>query len=95
MAKSFSQSHDAYNRGDHAAAKEFSNAGKAHQRKMEQVNKEASDWIFRGQSVSSQLLYQSQLGRLSSISSHLPEHTCHLISASNLSSPWCSQRTTG
>jgi hypothetical protein len=62
MAKSFSQSHDAYNRGDHAAAKGFSNAGKAHQRKMEQVNKEASDWIFRGQSVLSQSLYQSQLG---------------------------------
>ena len=48
MAKSFSQSHDAYNRGDHAGAKGFSNAGKAHQRKMEQLNKEASDWIFRG-----------------------------------------------
>ena len=50
MAQSFAQSHDAYNRGDHGGAKECSNAGKAHQRKMEQLNKEASDWIFRGQS---------------------------------------------
>ncbi|KAJ3529212.1 hypothetical protein NMY22_g9085 [Coprinellus aureogranulatus] len=47
MARSFSQSHDAYNRGDHAAAKEFSNMGKEHQRRMEQLNKEASDWIYR------------------------------------------------
>ena len=48
MAKCFSQSHEAYNNGDHAAAKEFSNLGKEHQRKMEELNKEASDWIYRG-----------------------------------------------
>jgi len=46
MAKSFQESHEAYARGDGAAAKELSNKGKEHQRKMEQLNKQASDWIF-------------------------------------------------
>lgn len=48
MAKSFQESHEAYARGDGAAAKELSNKGKEHQRKMEQLNKQASDWIFVG-----------------------------------------------
>ena len=48
MAKSFSQSHDAYNRGDHAGAKQFSTQGKQHQKRMDELNKEASDWIYRG-----------------------------------------------
>ncbi|KIK67073.1 hypothetical protein GYMLUDRAFT_92914 [Collybiopsis luxurians FD-317 M1] len=46
MARCFQQSHEAYASGDGAGAKELSNQGKAHQRKMEQLNKEASDWIF-------------------------------------------------
>ena len=48
MAQSFEGSHAAYGRGDGALAKELSNKGKAHQRKMESLNKEASDWIFSG-----------------------------------------------
>ncbi|KAJ7430860.1 hypothetical protein B0H11DRAFT_899280 [Mycena galericulata] len=49
MAKCFSEGHDAYSRGDGAGAKELSNQGKAHQAKMNSLNKEASDWIFIGQ----------------------------------------------
>ena len=47
MAKSFSQSHDAYNRGDHAGAKQFSTQGKQHQKRMDELNKEASEWIYQ------------------------------------------------
>ncbi|KAF6761184.1 cytoplasmic protein [Ephemerocybe angulata] len=54
MAKAFASSSDAYNRGDHAGAKEFSAQGKVHQRKMEEFNKEASDWIFRENNLDSQ-----------------------------------------
>ena len=50
MSSAFDQSRDAYNRGDHAAAKQFSTQGKEHQRKMEEYNQEASDWIFKGSS---------------------------------------------
>ncbi|KAH9485355.1 Smr domain-containing protein [Psilocybe cubensis] len=46
MAKCFRESHEAYSRGDGALAKELSNEGKDHQRKMEQLNKQASDFIF-------------------------------------------------
>ncbi|KAJ3514633.1 hypothetical protein NLJ89_g2268 [Agrocybe chaxingu] len=46
MAKRFQEGHEAYARGDGALAKELSNKGKEHQRKMEQLNKEASDFIF-------------------------------------------------
>ncbi|PPQ68208.1 hypothetical protein CVT25_015040 [Psilocybe cyanescens] len=48
MAKSFKESHEAYSRGDGALAKELSNQGKDHQRKMEQLNRQASDFIFIG-----------------------------------------------
>jgi hypothetical protein len=48
MARSFETSHEAYARGDGALAKALSNKGKEHQRKMESLNKEASDWIFVG-----------------------------------------------
>lgn len=48
MAKSFEQSHEAYARGDGARAKELSNQGKEHQRQMNDLNKQASDWIFIG-----------------------------------------------
>ncbi|KAJ3881859.1 hypothetical protein F5879DRAFT_796715 [Lentinula edodes] len=46
MAQCFQESHDAYARGDGAGAKDLSNQGKDHQRKMEQLNKQASDWIY-------------------------------------------------
>jgi len=46
MAQYFKQSHDAYARGDGAAAKQLSNQGHEHQHKMENLNKQASDWIF-------------------------------------------------
>lgn len=48
MAKAFRESHEAYENGDRALAKELSNKGKDHQRKMEQLNKQASDYIFVG-----------------------------------------------
>ncbi|KAF8973318.1 hypothetical protein BDZ97DRAFT_677668 [Flammula alnicola] len=46
MAKCFQESHDAYSGGNGALAKELSNQGKEHQRKMEDLNKQASDIIF-------------------------------------------------
>jgi hypothetical protein len=49
MARAFEESHAAYARKDGAAAKELSNEGKAHQKEMERLNAEASEWIFRGE----------------------------------------------
>ncbi|KAF9264275.1 DUF1771-domain-containing protein [Marasmius fiardii PR-910] len=46
MAKCFQESREAYSRGDGAAAKQLSNEGKAHQKRMESLNKEASAWIY-------------------------------------------------
>lgn len=46
MAQCFEQSHEAYNRGDGALAKELSNKGKSHQREMEKLNGQASEWIY-------------------------------------------------
>lgn len=43
----FERSKEAYNRGDGAGAKQFSNEGKSHGAKMEQYNKQASEFIFR------------------------------------------------
>ena len=48
MARAFEASHQAYAGGDGAGAKELSNAGKRHQAEMERLNREASEWIFRG-----------------------------------------------
>jgi len=50
MAKCFQASHEAYASGDGAGAKQLSNEGKEHQRNMESLNREASDWIFAGRS---------------------------------------------
>jgi hypothetical protein len=50
MGKCFDQSHSAYSSGDGARAKELSEQGKAHQREMERLNEQASEWIFRGRS---------------------------------------------
>jgi DNA-nicking Smr family endonuclease len=41
------QSRQAYESGDGARAKQLSEEGKAHGRKMEDYNKQASDFIFR------------------------------------------------
>ena len=50
MASCFDRSHQAYENGDGALAKELSNEGKVHQREMERLNQEASEWIFVGAS---------------------------------------------
>jgi DNA-nicking Smr family endonuclease len=41
------QAHQAYERGDGQAAHQLSEEGKAHAAKMDQYNKQASDYIFR------------------------------------------------
>ncbi|SJL10223.1 uncharacterized protein ARMOST_13607 [Armillaria ostoyae] len=46
MERCFNESREAYSRGNGAAAKELSKQGKNHKQKMEQLNKEASDWIY-------------------------------------------------
>ncbi|KAJ5167027.1 uncharacterized protein N7482_005808 [Penicillium canariense] len=43
----FSRSKEAYSSGDGARAKQLSEEGKAHGRKMEEYNKQASEFIFR------------------------------------------------
>ncbi|RAH40981.1 Smr domain-containing protein [Aspergillus brunneoviolaceus CBS 621.78] len=43
----FQRSQEAYTSGDGARAKELSEQGKAHGRKMEEYNKQASEFIFR------------------------------------------------
>ncbi|KAK4933994.1 hypothetical protein LTR66_015782 [Elasticomyces elasticus] len=43
----FERSKEAYNRGDGGGAKQLSNEGKEHGAKMEQYNKQASEFIFR------------------------------------------------
>ncbi|KAK0493229.1 hypothetical protein EDD18DRAFT_433283 [Armillaria luteobubalina] len=47
MARCFSESHEAYDRQDHAAAKELANQGNDHKQIMEQLNQEASTCIYR------------------------------------------------
>ncbi|KAH8828319.1 hypothetical protein DL96DRAFT_1602686 [Flagelloscypha sp. PMI_526] len=46
MSRCFDEAHKTYESGDGARAKELSNQGKEHQRRMEQLNAEACDWIF-------------------------------------------------
>ena len=46
MARCFSESHQAYDRGDGALAKRLSDEGKAHKAEMEKLNDQASQWIF-------------------------------------------------
>ncbi|KAI1769192.1 Smr domain protein [Hypoxylon sp. FL1150] len=43
----FDRAHQAYERGNGAEAKELSNEGKRHAAKMDEYNKQASDYIFR------------------------------------------------
>ncbi|KAK0219021.1 DUF1771-domain-containing protein [Armillaria fumosa] len=46
MERCFNESHEAHRRGDRAAVKDLSKQGKIHKQKMEQLNTEASDWIY-------------------------------------------------
>jgi len=46
MARCFEESHEAYSRRDGARAKELSNQGKEHKLRMEELNSQASEWIF-------------------------------------------------
>ena len=48
MMRCFDESHTVYARMDGALAKKLSNEGKAHQREMERLNAQASEWIFNG-----------------------------------------------
>ena len=59
MARCFSEGREAYSRGDRTAAKDFSKQGKNHKQKMEQLNKEASKWIYLGQCYDPSLLYST------------------------------------
>lgn len=43
----FERSQEAYKSGDGAAAKQLSNQGKAHDAKMDDYNRQASEYIFR------------------------------------------------
>ncbi|EKV06241.1 Smr protein/MutS2 C-terminal [Penicillium digitatum] len=51
-AQCFSRSKEAYSNGDGAGAKQLSEEGKAHGRKMEEYNKQASEFIFRENNAS-------------------------------------------
>ena len=51
MAQCYQQSHEAYQQGNGALAKELSQKGGAHKHRMESLNAEASTWIFRGDGV--------------------------------------------
>ncbi|KZO98924.1 DUF1771-domain-containing protein [Calocera viscosa TUFC12733] len=53
MGQCFDRAHEAHERGDGAAAKELSNEGHEHQRRMEQLNRQAADWIFQANNSSS------------------------------------------
>lgn len=53
MARCFSESQKAYAEGDGARAKQLSEEGKKYKGQMEKLNKEASDWIFTGEFLSS------------------------------------------
>ncbi|CAG8908113.1 unnamed protein product [Penicillium egyptiacum] len=48
----FGRSKEAYSNGDGAAAKQLSEEGKAHGRKMEEYNRQASEFIFRENNAS-------------------------------------------
>lgn len=48
MGRCFSESKEAYQSGNGARAKELSNEGKRHQVEMEALNRQASEWIYRG-----------------------------------------------
>ncbi|KAI6134444.1 hypothetical protein EV401DRAFT_1364738 [Pisolithus croceorrhizus] len=47
MAQCYRQGHEAYQKGQRALAKQLSEKGSGHKRKMERLNVEAGAWIFR------------------------------------------------
>jgi hypothetical protein len=49
MGRCFDEAHQAHEDGDGRRAKELSEEGHRHQAEMHRLNKEASDWIFRGE----------------------------------------------
>lgn len=53
QGKCFSQSKEAYNSGDGAKAKSLSLEGKDHQRRKNEFNGKAAQWIYNGSSRSS------------------------------------------
>jgi hypothetical protein len=55
MARCFEESKLAYTSGDGAQAKTLSNEGKGHKAKMEQLNEEASTWIYASKSQCTKL----------------------------------------
>lgn len=48
MGKAFSNSKIAYSSGDGARAKNLSTEGREHQRRKEDFNNQAMEWIFNG-----------------------------------------------
>ena len=52
MARCFEESRRAYESGDRAGAKVLSNEGKGHKSRMEQLNAEASSWVYSSKSYS-------------------------------------------
>jgi hypothetical protein len=49
MGRCFDMAHQVHEQGDGKRAKELSEEGHRHQREMEKYNREASEWIFRGE----------------------------------------------
>ena len=48
MGRAFEESKRAYESGDGARAKQLSEEGKRHKAEMENLNRQASDWIYHG-----------------------------------------------
>lgn len=53
MARRFEESRLVYEAGDRAMAKTLSNEGKEHKARMEQLNGEASAWIYESKTCCS------------------------------------------
>ncbi|KAF8493627.1 hypothetical protein JB92DRAFT_2998371 [Gautieria morchelliformis] len=53
MARCFKESKSAYEAHNGALAKELSNKGRAHQKQMNNLNAQASDWIFKANNTDS------------------------------------------
>jgi hypothetical protein len=51
MGECFGRSQEEYSTGSKALAKQLSNEGKTHKSNMEDLHKQASDWIFTGGSL--------------------------------------------
>jgi hypothetical protein len=49
MGRAFEESKRAYESGDGARAKQLSEEGKRHKQEMEDLNRQASDWVYHGE----------------------------------------------